>query len=162
MGDDELSRNYIFVLLNTINAVYYIDVSLTKTCLTSLKRTANAGTVLEKKFVQNMSKVVFMQDSAPAHTAIRTQKWCSENLSSFWSKKQWPGNSPGLNPIKNLGSILKSRLEESEPVDRLETLKIQLKRVWSEIEPNLLESLVSGKPDRIRKCIHCTYGRGLY
>ena len=64
-----------------------------------------------------------------------------------------PGNSPDLNPIENLWSILKSRLEESEPADSLETLKIQLKHVWSEIEPNLLERIVSGMPDRIRKCI---------
>ena len=42
----------------------------------------------ENKFVQNMSKVVFMQDGAPAHTAIRTQKWCSENFNSFWSKNK--------------------------------------------------------------------------
>ena len=31
----------------------------------------------EMKYVQNMSKVVFMQNGAPAHTAIWTQKWCS-------------------------------------------------------------------------------------
>ena len=40
----------------------------------------------EKEFVQNMLRVVFMQDDAPAHTAIRKQKWCSENFNSLWGK----------------------------------------------------------------------------
>ena len=97
-----------------------------------------------------MSNVVLMQDGASAHTVIKTQKWCSDNLNSFWSKKQWPGNSPDLNPIENLLSIMISRLEESEPANNLETLKIQLKHVLSEIEPKLLESLVNGMPDKIR------------
>ena len=60
-----------------------IDEILTKIFLPSLKRTANARTALENKFVQNTSKFVFIQDGAPAHTPIRTQKLCSENLNSF-------------------------------------------------------------------------------
>ena len=153
MSSQAVSKLHFLLPKQTINAAYYFDQILTNICLPSLKRTADTVTTLERKFVQNLSNVVFMQDGAPAHTAIKTQKWCSENLNSFWSKKQWPGNSPDLNPIENLWSIMKSRLQESEPANSLETLKIQLKHVWSEIEPKLLESLVNGIPDRICKFI---------
>ena len=49
--------------------------------------------------VTSGSPYVFQQDSAPAHTAVRTQKWCQENLHMVWSKDFWPPNSPDLNPM---------------------------------------------------------------
>ena len=153
MSFQALSELHFLPPKQTINAAYYVEDILTKVCLTSLNRTADIGSILERKFMPNMSNAVFMQDGAPAHTAIRTQKWCRENLASFWEKKEWPGNSPDLNPIENLWAILKSKLEEKEPANNLETLKFQLKLVWSEIQPILLENLVSGMPNRIQKCI---------
>ena len=33
---------------------------------------------------------VFQQDSAPAHTANRTQEWCQQNLHMTWPKDLWP------------------------------------------------------------------------
>ena len=45
------------------------------------------------------SDYVFQQDSAPAHTAKRTQEWCQENFSMVWTKDMWPPNSPDLNPM---------------------------------------------------------------
>ena len=153
MSFQALSQLHFLPPKQTITAQYYVEEILTKTCLPSLNRIADTGTVVEMKFMPNMSNAVFMQDGAPAHTANRIQKWCRENLNSFWEKRKWPGNSPDLNPIENLWSILKSKLEEREPANSLEMLKFQLKLVWSEIRPNLLESLVSSMPNRIRKCI---------
>ena len=60
--------------------------------------------MLEEKVLPWLQKTyrngyVFTQDGAPAHTAAQTQAWCTENLSSFWSKEMWPPSSPDLNPM---------------------------------------------------------------
>ena len=34
----------------------------------------------------NISRAIFMQDGAPAHTASRTQEWCRNNMPDFWAK----------------------------------------------------------------------------
>ena len=87
MSFQALSELHFLPLKQTINAGYYVEDILTKVCLTSLNRTADIGSILERKFMPNMSNAVFMQDGAPAHTAIRTQKWCRENLASSGRKR---------------------------------------------------------------------------
>ena len=94
-----------------------------------------------------------MQDGAPSHKAEITQEWCRTHLSNFWAKEEWPGNSPDLNPIENLWAILKQKLDELPQSKNLEDLKSSLKFAWSSIEPSCLDRLVSGMPDKIRKCI---------
>ncbi|QQP40634.1 Uncharacterized protein FKW44_014746 [Caligus rogercresseyi] len=42
---------------------------------------------------------VFQQDSAPGHKAIKTQKWCSDNLTNFWPWGMWPPSSPDCSPL---------------------------------------------------------------
>ena len=73
------------------------------------------------------------------------------HLPNFWAKEKWPGNSPDLNPIENLWSILKQRLDELPQSNNLENLKKSLKMAWSNIDPSCLENLVAGMPNRIRK-----------
>ena len=42
---------------------------------------------------------VWQQDSAPCHTARKTQAWMSNNFFDFVSPDVWPPNSPDLNPM---------------------------------------------------------------
>jgi len=72
----------------------------------------------------------------------------------------WPSNNPDLNPIKNLWSILKSRVEKqvnklvgkknSVTVDSF--LEIILKE-WEEIDHKIYINLVNSMPERLERVI---------
>ena len=116
---------------------------------------ATAVSVLERHVVDRRSTSIFRQDGAPAHRSARAQKWCQEHFHNFWTKDTWPGNSPDLNPIKELGfkSGLKSSLgimqqepEKTKASSNLQQLQKDLKRTWARMSPQTLKSLVASMP----------------
>ncbi len=52
---------------------------------------------------------IFQQDLAPAHTG---KSWLNDHGVDVLD---WPANSPGLNPIENLESIVKSKMRNKRP-----------------------------------------------
>ena len=148
-----ISKLHFIPPKQTVNTAYYIDEILAKSCLDTLHRTQNNGSVLERKMVPNMSKAVFMQDGAPAHTSKMTQGWCKEHLANYWEKTQWPGNSPDLNPIENLWGYLQEELNKREPAKTISDLKMQLESAWEALQPSFLQALVNGMPERFKTCI---------
>ena len=101
----------------------------------------------------NISKSIFQQDRAPAHTAKKAQDWCIQNLKGFWKKGIWPANSPDLNPTENLWAILQSHFDLLDPTTNEESLKNSLKKAWSEINEDTLDNLMSSMPNRVKLCI---------
>ena len=69
--------------------------------------------VIQCKVVKDMERAfsngegIFQQDLAPCHTAKKVKKFFEENHIKILD---WPGNSPNLNPIENLWSIVKTQL----------------------------------------------------
>jgi transposase len=86
----------------------------------------------------------FQQDNAPQHTADISRRWFHNhgvNLLDF------PPYSPDLNPIENLWSILKGRIEKrlARTTDEIERV---LKEEWEALDKELLTSLAHSMPTR--------------
>jgi hypothetical protein len=64
----------------------------------------------------------------------------------------WPSQSPDLNPIENLRSILDSNLKDRRPQSEEELFEI-LKEGWKNLSTDLLERLSDSMPRRFQAVI---------
>lgn len=95
---------------------------------------------------------VFMQDSAPPHTAQYTKAWLNENeILSM----DWPAQSPDLNPIENIWQQLKTALEKRSPRAKTKAdLLVALQEEWAKLaEKDALAVLIKSMPKRVRLVI---------
>ena len=102
---------------------------------------------------------LFQHDGAPCHKAKVITKWLGEQNIDILGP--WPGNSPDLNPIENLWSILKRRVDKQKPTnsDKLQALIMQ---EWAAISQDVAQKLIDSMPGRIAEVLkkkgqHCKY-----
>ena len=141
-----LSHLHIIPKGQTVTSEYYVEVILKQSLASTMLRTGDSGTILERELLPERSKAIFQQDGAPPHTSKRSQEWLKSNMPGFWTKDIWPPNSPDLNPIENLWAILKSKLDSMERATNINMLEKQLLLAWKEISPDTLEKLIAGMP----------------
>ncbi|KAI6657135.1 hypothetical protein LOD99_15921 [Oopsacas minuta] len=158
MSHRALSELHFIPVGQTVSAEYYVSEILGKTLMSTMNRKRERGTVVERKMLKNMSRAIFQQDGALAHTTNMTQNWLRSNLKSFWAKGTWPANSPDLSPIENIWSILKDDLDSIGELKDIKMLENRLKTAWSNISPEVLDKLMDGMPKRIHKCIELSGG----
>nr|CCA24102.1 transposase (putative) [Albugo laibachii Nc14] len=72
----------------------------------------------------------FVQNNAPAHRAKLTKDCVDElQLKDFMH----PPQSPNLNPIENLWTVMKAELHKN-PASSIHDLKVKLKEIWYSID----------------------------
>ena len=100
----------------------------------------------------------FQEDNDPKHTS----KLCKEfHVQHATNRIDWPAQSPDLNPIENLWSILDERCKDRRPQSREELFEI-LQTEWNRLPVSLLTNLVDSMPRRVaevikRKCFSIDY-----
>lgn len=92
---------------------------------------------------------ILQQDNATPHTSKSTRKFLEDNKITVMS---WPANSPDLNPIENLWSVIKTRVEKIDP-ENVSCLKSAINEVWNEISRETRESLIGSMEKRLQECI---------
>ena len=92
---------------------------------------------------------VFQQDGAPAHNRARR-----ELTEAGIPVVQWPPNSPDLNPIENVWSILKQRVYryQRRPTTADELWE-RISTEWQAMRLQSIENLADSMPSRITAVI---------
>ena len=97
---------------------------------------------LEDCFDSCQSKI-FQHDGAPAHKSKLVLDWL--DFVGVDYVKDWPGNSPDLNPIKNLWAMMKARLL-GRNTSSIPKLIAKLQDIWANLPYNLLQNLAVSIP----------------
>ena len=102
---------------------------------------------------------ILMQDDAPCHhSKIVTQFLKSKKIPIV----DWPGNSPDLNPIKNLWTVLNDKVSEKKTTKTKE-LEEAIEAVWVlELSAEYCQSLVESMPKRLETVIKVKEGSTKY
>jgi hypothetical protein len=116
---------------------------------------------LEPLFAEDISRlypgeecrVVFDQDSAPAHASKKTQKWLENSGIKFIPAMHWMGNSLDLAPMDYcINRILKWALFDGE-ANTLVGLKRVMKSVWSKLSQETINKALESWQERVRLMI---------
>lgn len=106
----------------------------------------------------NSRNIIFQQDNAPCHKSNATMKWMAKNKIQLLD---WPAQSPDLNPIEHLWSILKTKIQQHNITSK-ESLKLALKKEWNMISPEQCRQLVATMLKRIAAVIKAKGGATKY
>ncbi|CAF4891834.1 unnamed protein product, partial [Rotaria socialis] len=79
----------------------------------------------------------YQQDNDPKHTSKIAKQFLEKEVPEMID---WPSNSPDINPIENMWSILKRRVEKQNP-SNIDELDQFLHEEWQKFETNIINNL---------------------
>ncbi|CAF3367541.1 unnamed protein product [Rotaria sp. Silwood2] len=133
-----------FVYSDNIDSTKYCEI-LKNYLIPSIKR------LLKGK------KYTYQCDLAPWHTSNMIKDQVKKlKLNMF----EWPPNSPDMNVVDELWSIIDKRLALT-PINSKAELEKRLKEEWNKISITLYQALVDSMPIRIEKCLKAKGGHFL-
>lgn len=104
--------------------------------------------------------LVFQQDGDPKHRSKLAQKWFKNNGIKVLD---WPAQSPDLNPIEHLWSILKFRLAAyPTPPSGIEELWKRVEVEWEKIPKEECLKLINSMPKRVEALLKAKGGYTKY
>ena len=96
-------------------------------------------------------KFIFMQDGARAHLSKESKQFFKNE---GFQPMEWPPNSPDLNPIENIWSVIKKKLwERREEVKNEEDIWRIKKEIWYKLNPDLFKKIYMSLPKQCEKVI---------
>lgn len=103
----------------------------------------------------------FQQDNDPKHTSKVVSEYLREKLFIEDYLIEWPPYSPDLNPIENLWSDLKKRVE-THHCKNVEELEEAVKKEWERTDKDYCKKLVDSMPTRISQVLEYNGGATKY
>jgi transposase len=148
--DGGLTKLIIFKEKEMLNKGKYIRKVLIPTIKDIKQRKVATNDLTTTKLFKNLNQWKWQQDGATSHTADNVQKWLINNVKDFVSKNEWPGNSPDMNPIENLWSIMEAKVYENGHFDSYEELILKIQDVWNNISVETLQKLSRSMKKRLQ------------
>ncbi|KAG0733031.1 hypothetical protein G6F23_013737 [Rhizopus arrhizus] len=128
------------------SAITYAEVEILED---ELKRTIEYG--INKQGLER-HQVIFQHDNDPEHTSKLVKKYLEQQS---YNILEWPAQSPELNPIENMWSLLKRRLNDYETAPKgMNELYERVTKVWYVLmKPEECQKVIETMPKRIKQCI---------